>query len=50
MPTKHFTEYSTLRVNALHFTRKLNNNQYTEILVRRRAFNVMFNVIYYARV
>jgi len=40
MPSKHLTEYNTLRDNALHFTRKLNTNQQTETLVRRRAFSV----------
>jgi len=50
MPSKHLTEYNTLRCNALHFTRKLNTNQYTETVVRRRPFSDMFNVISYARV
>jgi len=27
MPSKHLTEYNTLRDNALHFTRKLNTYQ-----------------------
>jgi len=27
MPSKHLTEYTTLRDNALHFTRKLNTNK-----------------------
>ena len=50
MPSKHLTEYNTLRGNALHFTRKLNTYQYTETLVRRRSFSDIFNVISYARV
>ena len=50
MPSKHLTEYNTLKGNALHFTRKLNTNQYTETLVQRRSFSDMFNVISYARV
>jgi len=50
MPSKHLNEYNTLRGNALHFTRKLNTNQYTETLVRRRAFSGTFNVISYTRV
>jgi len=27
MPSRHLTEYNTLRDNARHFTRKLNTNQ-----------------------
>jgi len=50
MTSKHLTEYNTLRGNALHFTHKLNTNQHTETLVRRRFFSDMFNVIIYARV
>jgi len=50
MPSKYLTEYNTLRGKALLFTRKLNTYQYTETLVRRRAFSNMFNVISYARV
>jgi len=50
MPSKHLTEYNMLRGNALHFIRKLNTNQYTETLVRRRSFSDMFNVISFARV
>jgi len=50
MPSKHLTEYNTLRGNALHFTRKLNTNQFTETVVRRPSFSDMFNVIIYARV
>jgi len=38
MPARHLTEYNTLRDNALHLKRKLNTDQYTETLVRRRAF------------
>jgi len=34
MLSKHLTEYNTLRGNAVHFTRKLNTNQYTETLVQ----------------
>ena len=30
MPSKHLTEYNTLRDNAVHFTSTLNTNQYTE--------------------
>ena len=50
MPSKHLTEYNTLRGDALHFTCKLNTNQYTETLVRRRSFSDMFNVISYVHV
>jgi len=50
MPSKHLAEYNTLRGNALHFTRKLNTNQYTETLMRWRSFSVLFNVISYAPV
>ena len=50
MPSKHLTKYNTLRGNALHFTRKLNTNQYTETLAQRRSFSDMFNVISYSRV
>jgi len=50
MPSIHLSEYNTLRGNALHFTRKLNTNQYTKTVVRRRSFCDMFNVISYARV
>ena len=49
-PSKHLTEYNTLRGNALHFTPKLNTNQYTKTLVRRDAFSDTFNVMSYARV
>jgi len=34
MLSKHLTEYNRLRGNALHFTHKLNTNQYTESLVQ----------------
>jgi len=47
MPSKHLTEYNTLRGIALHFTCKLSTNQYTETLVRLRSFSDIFNVISY---
>ena len=50
MSSKHLTEYNTLKGNAVHFTRKLNTNQYTETLVRRCSCSDMSDVISYARV
>ena len=51
MPSNHLTKCNMLRGNALHFTRKLNTNQYSKTLVvRRHSFSDMLNLISYARV
>jgi len=47
MPSKHLTEYNTLRNYALHFTRKLNR---PKPWCGGVPSEVMFNVIWYAHV